>query len=121
MDRAAEAIEFQLNLPLAWNRKALQYGGAGYNGTLVTAMTPLRDAAPDDALPIARGYATFGTDSGHRQAGYAPNEIARFGLNDEMLANYGFAAYKKLRDVAVELTHGYYAQAPQRLYYFGGS
>src|SRR5689334_12484876 len=25
VDPAAEAIEFQLNLPLAWNRKALQY------------------------------------------------------------------------------------------------
>jgi Tannase and feruloyl esterase len=38
-----------------------------------------------------------------------------------MLANYGFAAYKKLRDAAVELMRGYYAQPPQRLHYFGGS
>lgn len=121
VDPAAEPIQFQLNLPPAWNRKALQYGGGGYNGTLVTAMTPLRDAAPDDALPIARGYATFGTDSGHQQSRYAPNEIGRFGLNDEMLANYGYAAYKKVRDVAVELMGGYYGQPPQRVYYFGGS
>lgn len=121
VDPAAEQIEFQLNLPAAWNRKALQYGGGGYNGTLVTGLAPLRDAAPDDALPIARGYATFGTDSGHRQAGYAPNEIARFGLNDEMLANYGWASYKKVRDVAAQLMSAHYGQPAQRFYYFGGS
>ena len=121
VDPAAEAIHFQINLPLAWNGKALQYGGGGYNGTLVTGMAPLRDAAPDDPLPIARGYATFGTDSGHQQSRQAPNEIGRFGLNDEMLANYGYAAYKKVRDAAVALVRGHYGQAPQRLYYFGGS
>ncbi len=121
VDPAAEPIQFQLNLPADWNRKALQYGGGGYNGSLVTGLAPLRDAAPDDPLPVARGYATYGTDSGHRQAGYAPNEIARFGLNDEMLANYAFAAYKKVRDVAVDLMAAYYGQKPQRLYYFGGS
>lgn len=121
VDAAAEPIQFQLNLPLAWNRKSLQYGGGGYNGSLVSAMAPLRDAAPDDALPIQRGYATFGTDSGHQQSRYPANEIGRFGLNDEMLANYGFAAYKKVRDVAVELQRSYYGQGPQRLYYFGGS
>lgn len=121
VDPAAEPIQFQLNLPLVWNRKALQYGGGGYNGSLVTGLAPLRDAAPDDPLPLARGYATYGTDSGHQQSRYPANEIARFGLHDEMLANYGYAAYKKVRDVAVDLMGAFYGQRPQRLYYFGGS
>ena len=55
-DPAAQAINFQLNLPTTWNGKALQYGGGGFNGVLITGLTPLRDAAPDDALPIARGH-----------------------------------------------------------------
>ncbi|MEY4749652.1 MAG: hypothetical protein RIQ60_1866 [Pseudomonadota bacterium] len=121
VDPAAEPIQFQLNLPVAWNHKALQYGGGGYNGTLTTGMTPLRDAAPDDVLPLTRGYATLGTDSGHQLSRYAANEIARFGLNDEMLANYAYASYKKVRDAAVVLMQRHYGQAPQRVYYFGGS
>ena len=66
VDPAAQLINFQINLPIAWNGKAVQYGGGGYNGTLITGLAPLRDAAPDDPLPMTRGYVTLGTDSGHQ-------------------------------------------------------
>ena len=72
VDSAAQLIYFQLNLPFAWNGKALQYGGGGFNGTLITGLAPLRDAAPGDPLPLARGYATLGTDSGHQSASSRP-------------------------------------------------
>jgi len=120
-DAAAQAIHFQINLPTAWNGKALQYGGGGYNGVLVTGLTPLRDAAPTDALPIARGYLTFGTDSGHQSASFPPSEPGAFALHDEMLQNFAFASYKKVRDVAVHLARTHYGRGPQRVYYFGGS
>ena len=81
----------------------------------------MRDAAPDDALPIARGYATFGADSGHQAATSPPGEPGAFALNDEMLENFAFASYKKVRDVAVELMRTFYGRPPVRLYYFGGS
>jgi len=93
-DPAAQAIHFQLNLPTTWNGKALQYGGGGFNGVLITGLAPLRDAAPDDALPISRGYATFGQDSGHQGSAFAPGEPGAFALNDEMLENFAFASYK---------------------------
>jgi len=121
VDPAAQAINFQVNLPSAWNGKAVQYGGGGYNGTLVTGMTPLRDANPDDPLPISRGYVTLGTDSGHQASAFAANAIGQFGSNDEMLVNYGYASYKKVKDVSVRLMQAYYTQAPGRMYYFGGS
>ncbi|MGV7218907.1 tannase/feruloyl esterase family alpha/beta hydrolase [Bradyrhizobium sp. UFLA05-112] len=121
IDPAAQLINFQLNLPAAWNGKLLQYGGGGYNGTLVSGLAPLRDAAPDDALPLTRGYATLGTDSGHQAASFAPDRIGKFGLNDEMLTNYGYASYKKVRDVAVALIGALYSKRPARIYYFGGS
>jgi pimeloyl-ACP methyl ester carboxylesterase len=121
LDASAHAIRFQVNLPLNWNAKALQYGGGGYNGTLVTGLLPLRDAAPDDPLPLARGYVTFGTDSGHQASAFAPNAIGQFGLNDEMLANYAYASYKKVHDVAIHLVRAYYGRAPAKVYYFGGS
>lgn len=121
VDPAAQLINFQLNLPAVWNGKLLQYGGGGYNGTLVSGLAPLRDAAPDDALPVTRGYATLGTDSGHQAASYAPDRIGEFGLNDEMLTNYAYASYKKVRDVAVALIDALYRKRPGRIYYFGGS
>ncbi len=120
-DPAAQPIRFQINLPLAWNRKALQYGGGGFNGVLVTGLAPLRDAAPGDPLPIARGYATFGTDSGHQASASPPSDPGAFAQNDEMLENFAFASYKKVRDVAVALMQAYYGRPPSQLYYFGGS
>ena len=120
-DPAAQAINFQLNLPTTWNGKAVQYGGGGFNGVLITGLTPLRDAAPDDALPIARGYATFGQDSGHQSSAFPAGEPGAFAMNDEMLENFAFASYKKVKDVAVDVMGAYYARAPQRMYYFGGS
>ena len=120
-DPAAQAINFQLNLPTTWNGKALQYGGGGFNGVLITGLAPLRDAAPDDALPIARGYATFGHDSGHQASAFAAGEPGAFAQNDEMLENFAFASYKKVKDAAVDIMRAYYASPPQRIYYFGGS
>lgn len=120
-DPKAQPINFQINLPTQWNGKALQYGGGGFNGTLVTGLAPLRDAAPGDPLPIARGYATFGTDSGHQVSTFPASEPGAFALNDEMLENFAFASYKKTRDVAVDLMRSFYGRAPGQLYYFGGS
>jgi hypothetical protein len=121
IDPAAQLINFQINLPIAWNGKAVQYGGGGYNGTLITGLAPLRDAAPDDPLPLMRGYVTFGTDSGHQASAFAPNSIGQFGLNDEMLLNFAYASYKKVKDVSVNVIGAFYGQPPSRMYYFGGS
>lgn len=121
IDPAAQAIHFQINLPTQWNAKALQYGGGGFNGTLITGLAPLRDAAPGDPLPLMRGYATFGTDSGHQAAAFPASEPGAFALNDEMLENFAFASYKKVRDVAAQVMRRYYGRMPARVYYFGGS
>ncbi len=121
VDPTAQLINFELNLPAAWNGKLLQYGGGGYNGSLITGLAPLRDAAPDDLLPLARGYATVGTDSGHQASSFPRDSIGKFALNDEMLTNYAYASYKKVRDVAVVLSELLYRKRPTRIYYFGGS
>lgn len=117
----ADPIRFQLNLPFDWNRKALMVGGGGFNGSLVDAMAPLRDAAAGQALPIAQGFATFGTDSGHDATSYNATDPARFALNDEMLENFAHASYKKTRDAAHVVMTRYYGQAPDRQYFYGGS
>jgi len=116
----AEPIRFQLNLPLAWNRKALMYGGGGFNGVLITGLAPLRDAPAGEPVPLAKGYATYGTDSGHDGASY-PTDPARFALDDEMFENFAFASYKKVKDVATVLMQRYYQRKPAQQYFFGGS
>jgi hypothetical protein len=119
VDPTAPVINFQLNLPAAWNGKVVQYGGGGFNGTLVTGLGPAADAPPGMPTPLAQGYATLGTDSGH-QASALP-EIQAFALNDEALANFAYASYKKVRDLAVALIRQRYGRAPARIYYMGTS
>jgi len=119
IDPAATPIQFQINLPAQWNARAVQYGGGGYNGVLITGLAPLRDSPPDLTPPLARGFMTYGTDSGHDGAKLP--EIMAFALNDEALENFAHASYKKVRDVAVALAKTYYARAPEKIYFFGGS
>src|SRR5262249_36633186 len=62
----APNINFQVNLPLDWNGRALQYGGGGFNGVLITGLG-LPPAHPfDRPSPFAQGFVTYGTDSGHQ-------------------------------------------------------
>lgn len=117
----ADPIQFQLNLPITWNRKALMYGGGGFNGVLIDGTAALRDAPAGMARPLAQGYATFGTDSGHDATAYNATDPGRFALDDEMLLNFAHESYKKVKDTAQALMKDYYLRKPDRQYYFGGS
>jgi feruloyl esterase len=117
----ADPIRFQLNLPTTWNEKAVMVGGGGFNGSLIDAVAPLRDAAPGQPQPITQGFATFGTDSGHNAATYNATDPAKFALNDEMFLNFAHQSYKKVRDVAHVLMQQYYLRTPSKQYFYGGS
>src|SRR6266849_9968211 len=64
VDPKAPPVNFAINLPADWNGRAVQYGGGGSNGVLITGLAPLRDARRDTPVPVARGFATWGADSG---------------------------------------------------------
>lgn len=117
----ADAIRFQLGLPTTWNQKALMYGGGGFNGVLIDTTGALRDAPAGMARPLAQGYATISTDSGHDAATYNATDPGKFALNDEMFENFAHASYKKVKDVAHVLIDRFYLRTPARQYYFGGS
>jgi len=118
VDSKGPKIVWQVNLPTAWNGKLLQYGGGGYNGSLppTTDKTTLGlDVAP---TPLAQGYVTFGSDSGHQ----APNaDDASFAKNDEAMLNYGYMHIKKTLDVAKVLVEERYRKPISRVYFQGGS
>ncbi len=120
LDPDAPKIRFQLNLPSQWNGKALMFGGGGYDGT-IAAGTGNVPAGPADGLPpLGRGYATFGSDSGH-QANATTSRDGSFGLNDEALRNFAGDAIKKTHDVALFLIETYYGSAARLSYFAGGS
>ncbi len=121
VDPKAPAIKFQLNLPLQWNGKTLQYGGGGFNGVLITGLAPLRDAPNGIPTPLAQGYATFGTDSGHQAKSHPPLEVAAWALNDEARTNFAYASYKKVKDTAHALAAEFYGRNASASYFFGGS
>jgi feruloyl esterase len=119
VDPRAPDILFQVNLPLQWNGRTLQYGGGGFNGTLINALGLPPAQRFDTPAPLAQGYVTVGTDSGHQTG---PQDVPQaFALNDEALTNFAHASYKKVRDVSVALVQRAYARAPAKLYFMGSS
>jgi feruloyl esterase len=114
----APDINFQLNLPAAWNGKALQIGGGGYDGTLVNAEAA-RFPDPAKPSPLKQGYATFGSDSGHVTP--PGQDAAAFASNAEALANFAGDQLKKTHDVALSLIRRAYGSAPRRMYFQGNS
>ncbi|WP_460443015.1 tannase/feruloyl esterase family alpha/beta hydrolase [Amycolatopsis stemonae] len=123
VDPAAPAIKMRLALPVAWNHKALMFGGGGYNGTIpdLTANVPFGPAGAP--APLARGYATFASDSGHQQNPASPPSLdGSFGANDEALVNFAAGdALKKTRDASLFLIRRAYAADPGEVYFAGGS
>jgi hypothetical protein len=120
MPVAADApnMEFQVNLPTNWNSKALQFGGGGYDGVLVTGLGPAGLQPANVSNPLKQGYVTLGGDGGH--TGSDPFDGV-FGLNDEALLNYGKHSVKKVHDVAVAIVKARYGAAPRRFYFIGNS
>jgi len=118
-DPDAPPILFEVNLPVDWNGRSLQYGGGGFNGVLISGLG-LPPAYPyDSPSPLARGFVTYGTDSGHETRTGEPPQL--FALNDEAFENFAYQAYKKVRDAAVALMVRAYGKPPEKMYFMGSS
>ena len=119
-DAPAPEIKFQVNLPANRNGKARIVGGGGYNGVLATGLGKVPAGPADKPAPLARGYATFGSDSGH-QANANGSRDGTFGANDEALKNFSSDAIKKTRDAAVNIIQTRYAAPVHKTYFAVGS
>ncbi|MES2626857.1 MAG: tannase/feruloyl esterase family alpha/beta hydrolase [Pseudomonadota bacterium] len=118
VDSTAPDINFEVNLPTNWNNKMLQFGGGGLNGNLVTGLARYAKQPESEQTPLARGYVTLGSDSGHKGAG---GFDGTFYLNAEALDNFGHMQIKKTHDVAMQLIAARYGAAPEHSYFIGGS
>jgi feruloyl esterase len=127
LDPAAPAIQFELDLPTVWNRKLLMLGGGGFNGTIPNTAGNVPAGPYDRPVPLARGYAVVGSDSGHQtpttpQSPLKPGMDASFALNGEALRNYTGEALKKTHDAALYLIRTRYAvNKLDKAYFAGGS
>jgi len=127
----APSIDFEIDLPSVWNRKMVMLGGGGYDGLLPNTAGPVPAGAADRPVPLARGYAVMGSDSGHQapEQGLPGLMDAAFALNAESLRNYAGDAIKKAHDVGVYLIRARYSangpargsSGPRKAYFIGGS
>ena len=102
-------IGFEVWLPTGWNGRYLQSGNGGFAG-----------AIPYAALGkgIARGYATAGTDDGHRAGG----TDASWALgHPEKIVDFGYRAVHLTALRSKEVLAGFYQAVPRRSYFEGCS
>ena len=123
----AKPINFSVVLPASWSHRAAQLGGGGINGFVPN----LTGGGPGAPSLVSRGFATYGSDSGH-QASFGPGRGGRgpagpnpaaddWGLNDEAIANLGHAQMKKTHDAAMVIIERVYGARPRFNYYVGSS
>lgn len=121
IDPTAPDITFLVNLPVEWNRKAMMFAGAGFDGEQIF-INFVHAGTSTQLSPLGRGYAVFGSDGGHVQnEPYIFGRDGSFAVNDEALDNYASLALKKTRDVAINIITSYYGRVPERTYIHGGS
>ena len=119
------SINFRVVLPASWTRHAVQLGGGGMNGSIPNL------TGGEAANLIQRGFATYGSDSGHQQGGFGPRARGagpagaptgnNWTLSEEAIKNLGYMQMKKTHDAAMVLMERLYGERPRYNYYIGGS
>lgn len=71
VDKSASAkpIRFGVALPASWSYRAAQLGGGGMNGSIPNLTGGV---ARSGGTFLQRGFATYGSDSGHQSGGFGP-------------------------------------------------
>ena len=106
-------LEFEVNLPLAWNRRALQMGGGGYDGIARDRPRAVHAAAGEHGHAAQAGLRH--ARQRRRPQRRAPGSTARFAMDDEALVNYGKQSVKKAHDAAMAVIRKAYGRAPRAL------
>jgi len=102
-------INFELLLPLDWNGIYVMGGGGGFVGSVQNMA----------AGKVKEGYATSGTDTGHKTAGFGS---ASWALNDmERQVNFGHLAVHRTAEVSKTIIGNYYGNWPKYSYFMGCS
>jgi feruloyl esterase len=95
-------------LPDDWNGRFLMGGAGGYVGAVEN----------QSEMSVHEGYATVGTDAGHR--GFGLNAEWALG-HDQRVVDYGHRAVHRTAVVTKALIVAYYGRPPERSYFIGCS
>ena len=119
IDPQAPPVLFEVNLPVEWNGRALQYGGGRIQRRADHGAGPA-PAMPFDARRRWRAVSspTAQIPATKSKAGEPPQ---LFALNDEAFLNFSHVAYKKTHDATLALIKLAYGQAPDKVYFMGSS
>jgi hypothetical protein len=108
MGTISKEINFELLLPEQWNGRFLMSGGGGFVGTIQNGF---RDQ-------IANGYATAGTDTGHKGNGLTAEWAHN---NMERQINFGRLAIHRTAVVSKSIIQNFYCSAASYSYFLGCS
>ena len=101
-------INFELLLPNDWNSRFVMGGGGGFVGSVQNMASP----------SITKGYATAGTDTGHKGIGLK----ADWALNNmERQVNFGHLAVHRTTVTSKEIIRQYYNSEIAYSYFLGCS
>lgn len=102
-------INFEILLPLDWNGIYVMGGGGGFVGSVQNMA----------GGKVREGFATSGTDTGHRTVGMGSADWA---LNEmERQVNFGHLAVHRTAEVSKAIIGNYYGKWPKYSYFMGCS
>ena len=107
-------IQFELNLPTAWNGRLYMFGNGGFAGEPFDA--PARIASRNEALK--HGFAVAATNTGH-EALLEP--LASFALNRQKLLDYAYRAVHVTAVTAKQIANAFYQAQVSHSYFDGCS
>ncbi len=116
-------IRFRAQLPVAadWNGRFMMGGGGGFVGNMQNQALGVMPGAGGDAL--TRGYATIGTDTGHR--GHPPETAfldASWALDNlPGIKDWGYRAVPKVAETGQRLVEAHYGRPASHNYFLGCS
>ena len=111
----AKPINFRVLLPASWSGRAMHLGGGGMNGTIPNLL-----GGPDASM-LQKGFATYGSDSGHQSGpGFAAGPTD-WTTNEEAIKNLGYMQLKKTHDAAMVIIERAYHDRPRFNYFVGTS
>lgn len=107
-------IQFELNLPTAWNGRLYMFGNGGFAGEPFDA--PGRIASRNQALK--HGFAVASTNTGH-EALLEP--LASFALNRQKLLDYAYRAVHVTAVTSKQIANAFYQAQVSHSYFDGCS
>ncbi len=120
IDGKPYALQFELRLPLTWNKRFYYQGGSGVDGTLFTAVGQYTGGG-NTRNALLDGYAVVTTDSGHIAETGVANGSFLFGADPQARYEYGDQQIPQVTAAGKTLVSKMYAATPDKSYFVGCS